>query len=330
MAINGVKIHNLSAAGDSRAMGGCEVMNTAANEVISEAGNTGDIKCMADLCLKLASKVIQRNQIVKRHGTTAFEIAYGRPARTVRDALTTVPETELLEDKRLEQSDYVKHVISMMKANTTALLSSHVAHRDETARRSAYTRDQNAARARNTEFDLRIGQQVSYENSTKNQVDCKLMSVEGYSSEAPVTAMVELPGGKQQRVLFSDLRPAGSPRPALNLQDVVGRVKIGDFILYDSTIYGEERVCGGVVKELTEDPELFEVQVHASIESAKSWMPSWISAAKKQKNQKSLPPGYAPWNILVTRNEVMVIGELTETYRVTEDTWAQMRTKHLV
>jgi hypothetical protein len=97
LTLLGVKVHNFTAAGDSQGMGATESSNNAASEVITEMGNLGTIKTKQDLCLALAQKCVQRNQIVQRHGVTAFEVAHGRRARTVCDVLTQVPDVELRE-----------------------------------------------------------------------------------------------------------------------------------------------------------------------------------------------------------------------------------------
>ena len=329
LRIFGVLVHNLTATGDSQGMGGTETSNNAASEVITEAGNSGQVKSKLDLCVLLAKKCMHRNQIVRRNGVTAFMISHGREARTVCDVLTRVPEAELSEDVRLRDKDYVLHVINMARETTRQLLQANTAHRDETSRRSAFHRDALTARQRATEFDLREGQHVSFENGTKNQINCTLKDITGFVGDIPVTAMIQKRNGDLQYVKYEDLRPAGTPRATLQM-DRSTRIKIKDFLIFTSEIYGEKNYCGGVVTSLTDEESLFEVQVHAGSESCRSWMPSWIKEGKVTKSTKKCPTGYKPWTVLVTEDTVELVGALTESYLVTEDTLMQLRTKHFV
>jgi len=107
-------------------------------------------------------------------------------------------------------------------------------------------------------------------------------------------------------------------------------IQVGKFLIYSSDIYGDPNYCGGVVTSMTDEEGLYEVQVYAGSKSCRSWMPSWQQEGKAAKSMKQCPVGYKPWTILITADMVEIVGELTKSYLVTEDTLMQLRTTHFV
>ncbi len=324
----GVQVHNFTAAGDSRGMGGTESSNNAASEVIAEMGNLGTIKTKQDLCLALAQKCAQRNQLVRRHGLTAFEISHGRSARTVCDVLTQVPEVELREDLKLKDRDYVKHVMEQTAATTARMLEANTAQRDEASRRSAFTRDVHMASSRVTEFDLRDDDAVTHTNSKGNQLKCTMLAVTGYAGAVPITAKIRMPNGTEEYVRYDNLKPAGTPRATKPNSHSAKGSAVGNFIIFESDVYSEMTFCGGEIVSLTEEQGLYEVQLYSGSESCRPSMPSWQRERCKARSIKTCPTGYKAWTILVTEDMIEIVGKLLRpSHLLSEDTLAQLRSK---
>jgi hypothetical protein len=114
-----------------------------------------------------------------------------------------------------------------------------------------------------------------------------LTAITGFMGDVPVTAMVKMPSGETQYVKYENLRPASMPRPVQDPAPNKNKAALGDFMIFESSIYGESAYCGGVIASLTEEQGLYDVQVHAAGESGKSWIPSWSKIGSAVKSSKA-------------------------------------------
>ena len=88
----GVKVHWLSAVGDSVALGAPESLNTAASNAVFEMEQKGDVQSRVHTDIYPAFAVQKHNMITRRSGSTIFEMKHGRPARTVCDLIAKLVE----------------------------------------------------------------------------------------------------------------------------------------------------------------------------------------------------------------------------------------------
>ena len=332
MRLTGIQVHGLTSVADSRALGSTESRNNAGQLAIEQLGASGDVRCRADLEVYLTKTCMKRNMITETAaGHTVFERTRGYKPRTAGDWLVTTPDV-IAEAEALsgESAEEAKRVIALMASRTEELLQAHRETRDQRARRSAMNRDQTAARQVAVAFDLRKGDTVSYENTKKQQKTGTLVNVTEYANKIPITAEVKLLNGPVVPVQYSALKPAGTPRSALLVTDITEQPLPGKLSLFNSSIYGEERICGGIITNMAADTQSFTVHVHACSESGRSWMPSWQKTGKKTQSQKACPEGFAAYSIRVDVDQVEMYGKLKPSYLVTEETFDKMRVKGLV
>ncbi len=102
---------------------------------------------------------------------------------------------------------------------------------------------------------------------------------------------------------------------------------LGSFLIFESDIYGDSLYCGGVVTGLTNEQGLYEVQLYQGNDTCMSWMPAWRKEGSKDRNCKNRPVGYKPWVILIKVSAGEMVGIIRDTYIMTEDTLAHLRSK---
>jgi hypothetical protein len=128
-------------------------------------------------------------------------------------------------------------------------------------------------------------------------------------------------------VRYDNLRPAGTQRATKQPPaQPFGKAAVGDFVIYEATIYSTEPAyCGGVVVATTDEEGLYEVQVYAGNDSSRSWLPSWTKPKNKTKSTKSCPAGFKAWLILVPEKTIEIVGRISDKFFLTEDTLMQLR-----
>jgi len=327
----GVKVHNLTHIGDSQGLGGIESLNNVAQQVILEAESKGDIACAADLDVMLTKGVMKHNMITETAGSTVFERTHGCSARTVGDALTVLPDLdkEISELTGKNAADETR-VIALLKQQTESMMLAYREIVDERSRRTAFDRDQRVTHTSVCEFDLRRNDEVSYCNTSGNQLSGVLTNITAYSGLVPIHAEVRLANGELKNVKYSSLRPVGTPRSQLMVTDVTERPSVGKLVLFQTDIYGPQRIGGGIITAVS-DADL-EVHVHAASDSARSWMPSWSKTGRKPKSCKADPgSGFTAYLVLVALTDVEMYGTLLyPSHLVDEDTIEKMKSKNII
>ena len=180
------------------------------------------------------------------------------------------------------------------------------------------------------EFDLRRDDEVSYCNTSGNQLSGVLTNITAYSGLVPIHAEVRLANGELKNVKYSSLRPVGTPRSQLMVTDVTERPSVGKLVLFQTDIYGPQRIGGGIITAVS-DADL-EVHVHAASDSARSWMPSWSKTGRKPKSCKADPgSGFTAYLVLVALSDVEMYGTLVyPSHLVDEDTIEKMKSKNII
>ena len=206
------------------------------------------------------------------------------------------------------------------------MMQSYHAVCDERSRSNAFSKDQDAVRKRTVKFDLRPGDEVSYRNTSGNEVPATLISVEGFSVGVPIGAAIRLDSGLPDSTLavkFSSLRPRGTPRPQRLVEAVVVTPVVGSFVLFESDILGDgDKVVGGVVLS-TDGVALRDLEVHlyGGSGSGRSWVPGWKKPGRvpKWKKPAAQPAGYSALTTLIAVDDVMIVGSIKSTYFLTDD-----------
>ena len=105
----------------------------------------------------------------------------------------------------------------------------------------------------------------------------------------------------------------------------------GKLALLNNDIYGEERVCGGIISNMSVDAQSILVHVHVSSESRRPWMPSWKKAGKKTQSLKACLEGFTAFTASDKVAQVEMYGALRmPSHLVTEEMFDKMRVKGLV
>ena len=113
---------------------------------------------------------------------------------------------------------------------------------DERSRSNAFSKDQDGVKKRAVKFDLRTGDEVSYRNTSGNEVPAMLLEIDGFSTGVPIGATIRLDSGlldSTMAVKFPSLRPRGTPRPQRLVESVVVKPVVGSFVLFESDVLGD-------------------------------------------------------------------------------------------
>ena len=313
----GVKVHWLSAVGDSVALGAAESLNTAASDVIFEMEQKGDVQSRVHMDIYLTFAVQKHNMITRRNGSTIFEMKHGRPSRTVCDLIAEPAEADT---KHLQLP--VRQHIALVRHRTEDLLEESRAVKDDIARRLAMTRDQLSAAQRTHDFGLCVKDEVSLINNTGTNDKVTVKELVGWEGAAPATAMVVMADGKEKHVKYSQLRPlvAQKCERSVLAAELVLLAVVGKLLLYQED--GEGMTFGGIITEV--HPDGWIVHDHQPSESGRSWLPSWKKKAKKQLSKKVCPRSHTAVMVQVLTAEATMVGTLLETFFVDDRTFAQM------
>ena len=331
----GVRVHSLNHIGDSQGLGGPESMNNLFSAAIAEAESKGDVTCKQSFGVYLAHHLSKHNQITVTAGSTVFERTHGWKARTVGDALQVLPDLDTeLAALSGESADEIRTMAARMRSRSQNMMESYHAVCDERSRSNAFSKDQDAVRKRAVKFDLRTGDEVSYRNTSGNEVPATLLDVDGFSAGVPIGATIRLDSGlpgSTMAVKFSSLRPRGTPRPQRLVEAVVVKPVVGSFVLFESDVLGDgDKVVGGVV--LSTDSQDLEVHLYGGSESGRSWVPGWKKANRvpKWKKPAAQPAGYSTLTTLIAVDDVMVVGSIKPTFFLTDDTLERMKALRLI
>ena len=82
-----------------------------------------------------------------------------------------------------------------LRSRSQNMMQSYYAVCDERSRSNAFSKGQDAVRKRAVKFDLRPGNEVSYSNTSGNEVPATLINVDGFSAGVPIGATIRLDSG---------------------------------------------------------------------------------------------------------------------------------------
>jgi hypothetical protein len=236
----GVRGSDVSAPDNPTHHGTVERRNRVLEKCIDTAFSSGAIDDELGLELVCADATAKCNLEFIHRGATVFEYLTGEVPRTRNEVVTHPPS---VEEVRVLNSDFLTMLQSIMGEKTSFL---HYL-RDDESRANTLRRDVATGSRRDTQFTLLEGDRVSYRGEPFTLVDFP-SSLPGGPVKANIRAATH-DGVNVKTVLYTDLRPLASPRPALLRRPPPGaKLTIGDFVFYSEPASAE--VKAGVVTDL--------------------------------------------------------------------------------
>ena len=205
-----------------------ERRNKIMGKFIDVALSKGDLNTIDDLQMYCAAASTACNLQHICNGHTVLKYLTGEIPRTHRDTVVYSDIPTILQQL---DTDFLRQLKSLLtEANDLV----HIP-RDDDARYSAMVRDANAERQVLTQFDLRIGDEVSY-NGDKYE----LLELSPLAPSGPAKAVfraVTHDTETTRTVLCSELRPLASPHPehlftTLTDSDAPTTLSIGTFVFF--------------------------------------------------------------------------------------------------
>ena len=244
--------------------------------------------------------------------------------RAIRDNGTADRDIEV---ERLAEQDIENQMNLMTPAEKAQLIEAEAMRqvqlegfrRDRRARDSLMSRLRKQSKAPQAyDFGIRVGSEVSHNG--------KLYKVTDTSGPDGVTITAKIKPtrgeGQEAWVVATELRPSATPRPVRTMSH--RETKEDDFVIWK----GEDGMEGGIV--MTHDDGMKHVIVHeyeGTEGTANVWLPMWVKAGSKPMRKGRCPKGRTPLIRDVNVTDIEVIGELTDTFRLTVVTLRELDAK---
>ena len=206
-----------------------------------------------------------------------------------------------------------------------------LAKREEVARDNAIRRQSNKQRPPYAyDFNISPGMEVSHTDGLLY----KVVSVSPNPSN-PITAEISREG-HQKSARIIELKPAATPRPARHLS--TSQPKIGDLAVIQCTKDGEPETVCGIVTE-TDDQQGMTVHVYLPTPKTMTvWLPAWsrngdvsdLTNGSRVERKEKTPEGLKAIKARTHFQDTIMIGALTSTGRLTQETAKDMRSRGLL
>ena len=300
-ALLGIKAHDVSAKGQKGKAAQSERANAHVRKVETMMLANGHLS-KAHLHMYLAMGEIKANQINEQGGHTSFERVFAQAPTTVIDLIApgAFPPLEGAGPMNEEDSQWIK--IFAQHAKDLHLCRNEVM--DERARNATLDRDASISMSMATMFDLRPGDNVSYEGDKH-----KLLSVHGPEGE-PITAMIEIEGKRPRKVRYSTLRPMSTARPIIRLP-FISEIQEGAFVVSELGD-NDGALRFGKVTAVSNDE--LTTQEWRPNENRSRWHAVYTLADGEEArvtHKGTPPPDSTPVLVNVPRLTVLTVGNLT-------------------
>jgi len=305
--------------GDKGGVAVVERKHVILNRVLSDGFLSGQIDSDDKLELACSFAQTEENQFRKSGVVSHHELWTGEEARTADRLLMTEGKPINMPKHISEQDEGVVEYIGVLCASLVYMANQH---RDEKSRQNAMRRDkQFGVAALTTRFDLKVGDQASFNGNT-----IEIDSLEEASEGEAVAAWVHAGNGEKFRVRYTALKPMASPMP---VKAVILEVpEVGEFIVgFDR----EGLLEGGIVTEVKKVHPPAGVgsmwvtfDVLEGSDSGLSWLPLWTDGGGNYARRKLQPEGWSRATQAMPLESLCMVGEITPTYRVTENTRLKM------
>ena len=217
------------------------------------------------------------------------EALTGEVPRAQRD-LVTIP-VKYSAGTALD-SNFIQQLQTLVTENTEiiALL------RDDDARYNQMYRQVAASNKQVTNFDLRVGDQASFNNETY-----RILEVHMSTSNEPMKARirhVSSDDAKECIVKYSELRPLTDPRPVHMYSSAnipISDIKVEDFVFF--SFEGKVGVLGGIVKNILPDPDSNTLVIHEhgqglTERSKRRFTPLYTNSMNNRIEAKTVPQDF--------------------------------------
>lgn len=309
----GIAEHVFSGVGLKGATAIVERAHVELQKTLTDGFSKGDINNLEDYWMYL-SFAVQKSCHVRRAGCiTPFELVTGQMAKTAR-SMTEV-RSEGVEG--IEEIGNDSGFLTQLSALVQDLSTYEFHVRDERARSNAMQRDKSERQMRGVDFNFGVGDIVAYAGG-----QYILAEVRGPPGE-PISAVITSGNGVQRKVEYAKL---SSPGAAVPVRKLPVRVPLeGEFIVWKD----DGEVQGGVVEHCKGDVATVHVY-QADGGGGKSWIPLWKWDDGEVTRTKRHLDGSVPYRGTVMTGELLVVGELTSTHRLTQATEVAMRSANLL
>lgn len=240
-SIIGVKHVDVSSPDDPTHHSVVERRNRIMEKMIDVAVSKGDLSSAADMDMYCAAATAACNLEYLYKGHTVLEYLTGEIPRT-RSNLAHCTE-QIPDVLGTVDSSFLRQLRSLLREQHLLVQFA----RDDNSRYNALVRDATAGHASTTTFDLRPGDDVSYEGQRYQLLEL-LASTPTEPTKAHIRA-VSHEGDEELTVKFSTLRPLASPRP-VHMHTARTDVQIGQFVFFSND--DTPHVHGGTVTGLSD------------------------------------------------------------------------------
>ena len=232
-----------------------------------------------------------------------------------------------IDIEKLTEED-IQHQLSMMspaeiaqliEAETMRKVQLEGFRRDRRSRDSLMSRLRKQSKAPQAyNCDIKEGKEVSHKG--------KLFTVTDTTGSDGVTITAKIKPsrgeGPEAWVVATELRPSATPRPVRNISH--REVEEDDFVIWQ----GKERMEGGIVHTHADDMKHVVVHEYEGTEDTASvWLPMWKKQGRLPVRKGRCPKGMTPMIREVNVSDIEVVGELTDTFRLTQNTLNELDAK---
>ena len=320
----GVKVHNVTAVGDSIGLGDGENENRWIQKVISEAGAKGDVVTANQFRVYLAPAVIERDQIMETAGSTVFERIHGFKALSVGDIMMDVDG--VVDEKIVTLEKYKNSIAPFMAERSRELIASYQAQCNERHYLASLARDIEAQFKVKQDTVFVKGDKVTWINSKKNAETGTVVAVR-FEGGIPMSATVDI-GGQRKKIQYNNLKEQAAKRPQLMLGLTV-RLEAGMMAFWRDD--EGDLVGSRVIDRIDEDRMLVQYYAEQENGSIRVWLPLWqVDEGSDCLRRKDCPTGYEAAVDEVSVDMAEVSGEIKESFYIDENTllkleaWMQM------
>ena len=166
-------------------------------------------------------------------------------------------------------------------------------------------------------FNIQKGKEVSHKG--------KLFMVTDTSGPNGVTITAKIKPvrgeGPVTWVVASELRPSATPRPVMTISH--REVKEDDFVIWE----GESALRGGIVMTHADDEHVVVHEYEGTDGTGAIWLPMWEQEGRKPVRKGRCPKGMNPMIRELSSADIEVVGDLTDTNRLTLTTLRELDAK---
>ena len=306
----GIKDHEFAAARAKGKVAVVESSHRMLRQQLDDGFSKGDITSLRKYKMYLSFAAQKGNLVGSAGRIPPVQLWSGQKVRTAQKLALVAEGTINLEGTDTRQGEFIQ----ALRMHVEDMQEYEFHMRDGVARKNALRSDKNDQMTNSMRFQFKEGEEVSFEGKK-----CKVVELHGEPGH-PVTAAVKTHMGNTKRVRYDEMRVLSAAMP-VRMMPV--EVELGSFVLWI-----EDGLCGGSV-EAVHGGKLEVMAREQDVGTGKNWLPTWKKEDEVLR-RKVAPDGFVKNMVEVDASEVKMVGELTDTHRVTDATWRAMVARDLV